>query len=151
MDLGAMREDFRNSQRQWALLLFSLLTLLLVVSCVCIYMITSSKVRNSLHSYTLLRAVGSSKKDTLRLLLYDAVMGTLKWFLIGGALGFLFDYREQSINFYTKAWDIYLSSVLPVYLGTLVVVLLIQALCCHVIVNRMMRQSVVEAIRDITY
>ena len=150
-DLGALRENLLENQKQWALLLYSLLSLLLLVSCICIYMITSSKVRNSLHSYTLLRAVGSSKKDTLRLLLYDAVMGTLKWFLIGGALGFLFDYREQSINFYTTAWDIYLSSVLPVYLGTLVVVLLIQALCCHVIVNRMMRQSVVEAIRDITY
>ena len=149
-DTAAIKAQYISSQQQWIALFLTLLGILLFISMICIFLITSAQTQNNMHSYALLRAVGISSGDIVRLEIQNNILAIFWGYVLGAALGFVLIWSGQEGWKTVETSDIYFTHVLPAAVIVFVLLILIQYISGKIIISRMCRRSVMDTIRDIT-
>lgn len=123
---------------------------LLVVILLTLFLTTQIKVNTSLRSYLLMRAVGLDLPTLRRLLAWEVTRLNIRGILIGGVAGFAACTILAKRSF-LPTLDIFLKTLLPVYLLVGLVIVLIGVAVAFLTAKKLLKKSVAKFLSDVDY
>lgn len=144
------KRDYQNDIRFYRNNCLGVVGFLLLVVLMTLLLTTQIKVNTSLHSYLLMRAVGLDLSTLRRLLFREALRLNINGILAGGVVGFAVCAIIASKNFQPTI-DIFLRTLLPVFLLVSAVLIAIGALVAIFTAKRLLKKSVAKHLSDVSY
>lgn len=144
------KRDYQNEIRFYRNNCLGIVGFLLLVVLMTLLLTTQIKVNTSLHSYLLMRAVGLDLPTLRRLLFREALRLGVNGILAGGVVGFAACAIIAGNNFYPTL-DIFLRTLLPVFLLVSAAVIAIGAFVAVFTAKRLLKKSVAKHLSDVSY
>lgn len=151
IDMAQQRQEWRDMANQMMSMvyLFVLVFMLIVLSAFAVT--TSLKVKASLRSYILMRAVGLDEKQMRRLLYYDNIRTSISGILVGAVLGFALCTSLALTNLQYSSIEIFLTVLLPLWLLGGALIIGISVVTCIHPMKWILRQPIVSALNSVEY
>lgn len=150
-DMAQQRQEWRDMANQMMSMVYLFVSVFMLIVLSAFAVTTGLKVKASLRSYILMRAVGLDEKQMRRLLYYDNIRTSVTGILLGAVLGFTLCVYFALTRLQYSSIEIFLTVLLPLWLLSGALIIGISVVTCIRPMKWILRQPIVSALSSVDY